>query len=61
MNERDVEVVMCVISKPLSRAVVNLLRDLIKVEDISLSHVVFVHHCLSPTLILCLNHKMKKI
>ena len=44
---------------PLSRAVVNILRNLIKVEDISVSHVILIHHCLSLTVVLYLNHNMK--
>ena len=46
VNESDVKIVTCVIAKrglSLSRAVVNLPRNLIKVEDNSVSHVILIH------------------
>jgi len=48
---------------PLSRAVVNLLRKLIRVEDNSVSHVILLHSSLLffKPLILYLNSQMNKL
>jgi len=47
VNDSDIKVVTCVKrGLPLSRAVVNLPRHLIKVEDNSVSHVILIHSSL---------------